>query len=117
VLATGFPFRAHQLLDPYLAIFLDVFLRSKAIRRPGAAALDLAYVSCGIFDGFFEFKLSAWDVAAGALMVEEAGGEVTDMDGGSDFLSSGNVLCGTNGVHTELLEIVTNHRNEWHSET
>jgi myo-inositol-1(or 4)-monophosphatase len=117
VLATGFPFRAHQLLDPYLAIFRDVFLRSKAIRRPGAAALDLAYGSCGIFDGFFEFKLSAWDVAAGALMVEEAGGVVTDMDGGSDFLSSGNVLCGTNGVHTELLEIVTNHRNEWHSET
>jgi len=117
LLATGFPFRAHQLLDPYLAIFHDVFLRSKAIRRPGAAALDLAYVSCGIFDGFFEFKLSAWDVAAGALMVEEAGGVVTDMDGGSDFLESGNVLCGTNGVHAELLEVVTNHRDEWHPAT
>jgi len=115
VLATGFPFRAHQLLDPYLAIFRDVFLRSKAIRRPGAAALDLAYAACGIFDGFFEFKLSTWDVAAGALMVEEAGGVVTDMDGGSDYLESGNVLCGTKGTHAELLEVVTKHRDEWRS--
>ncbi len=113
LVATGFPFRAHQLLDPYLAIFRDVFLRSKAIRRPGAAALDLAYTACGIFDGFFEFKLSPWDVAAGCLMVQEAGGTATDMDGGPDVLSTGNVLCGSDGVHRELLEIVQSHREAW----
>jgi len=113
LVATGFPFKAHRLLDPYLAIFREVFLGCKAIRRPGAAALDLAYTACGIVDGFFEFQLSPWDVAAGALMVEEAGGTITDMDGGVKYLSTGNVLCGTDGVHRDLLEIVQRHRDAW----
>ena len=117
VIATGFPFKAHELLDPYLAIFREVFLRCKAIRRPGAAALDLAYTAAGLFDGFFEFRLSPWDVAAGALLVEEAGGAVSDMDGGDDFLSSGDMLCGTAGVHAELLDIVRPHRASWSAET
>lgn len=110
LLATGFPFKAHRLLDTFLDIFRDVFLRCKAIRRPGAAALDLAYTACGLFDGFFEFELSAWDVAAGSLLVEEAGGIVTDMVGGADFLDSGNVVCGPPEVHRELLEVVGSHR-------
>jgi myo-inositol-1(or 4)-monophosphatase len=113
LVATGFPFKAHRLLDPYLAIFRDVFLRCKAIRRPGAAALDLAYTACGLFDGFFEFQLSAWDIAAGSLLVEEAGGVITGMDGGSDYLESGNVVCGTPGVHRELLETVSAHQESW----
>jgi myo-inositol-1(or 4)-monophosphatase len=113
LVATGFPFKAHRLLDPYLAIFRDVFLRCKAIRRPGAAALDLAYTACGLFDGFFEFQLSAWDVAAGAVLVEEAGGTITDMNGGMDYLESGNVVCGPPGVHRELLEVVSAHRESW----
>ena len=113
LVATGFPFKAHRLLDPYLAIFRDVFLRCKAIRRPGAAALDLAYTACGLFDGFFEFQLSAWDIAAGSLLVEEAGGVITGMDGGSDYLESGNVVCGTPGVHRELLEAVSAHQESW----
>jgi myo-inositol-1(or 4)-monophosphatase len=110
-LATGFPFRAHRVLDPYLRIFRDVFLRCKAIRRLGSAALDLAYTACGIFDGFFEFQLSPWDFAAGSLMVEEAGGVLTDMDGGSQFFESGNVLCGPAEVHRELLEVIQKHRD------
>jgi len=114
LIATGFPFKAHRLLDPYLAIFKDVFLRCKAIRRPGAAALDLAYTACGLFDGFFEFQLSAWDVAAGSILLEEAGGVITDMDGGADFLESGNVVCGPAGVHAELLVEVTKHAGAWH---
>jgi len=114
LLATGFPFKAHRLLDPYLAIFRDVFLQCKAVRRPGAAALDLAYTAAGLFDGFFEFQLSAWDVAAGSLLVEEAGGTITDMDGGSDFLDCGDVVCGSPGVHRELLKVVGRHREEWH---
>jgi myo-inositol-1(or 4)-monophosphatase len=113
LVATGFPFRAHELLDPYLAIFRDVFLRCKAIRRPGAAALDLAYTACGLFDGFFEFRLSPWDLAAGSLIVEEAGGTVSDMDGGDDYLSTGDMLCGAPGVHSELLEVVQSHRKSW----
>jgi myo-inositol-1(or 4)-monophosphatase len=113
LLATGFPFRALALLDPYLAIFRDVFRRCQGIRRLGSAALDLAYTACGIFDGFFEFELQPWDVAAGSLLVEEAGGLVTDMDGGADALASGHVLCGPHGVHGELLEIVQRHRSSW----
>jgi len=113
LLTTGFPFRAIGLLDPYLAIFRDAFRRCGGIRRPGSAALDLAHTACGIFDGFFEFELQPWDVAAGSLLVEEAGGVVTDMDGGGDFLRSGGVLCGPEGVHRELLEIVKRHRSWW----
>jgi len=113
LVATGFPFKAHQLLDPYLAIFRDVFLRCKALRRPGAAALDLAYTACGLFDGFFEFRLSPWDLAAGSLLVEEAGGSVSDKDGGSDFMATGDILCGSPGVHTELLEVVQSRREMW----
>jgi myo-inositol-1(or 4)-monophosphatase len=113
LLATGFPFKAHRLLDPYLAIFRDVFLRCKAIRRPGAAALDLAYTACGLFDGFFEFQLSAWDIAAGSVLVEEAGGTITDMDGGDRFLDGGDVVCGSAGVHRELLEIVEIYGDGW----
>jgi myo-inositol-1(or 4)-monophosphatase len=115
LVATGFPFRAHHLLDPYLDIFREVFLRCKAIRRPGAAALDLAYTACGLFDGFFEFKLSPWDLAAGCLLVEEAGGVVSDMTGGVEFLTSGHTVCGTAGVHAELLEVVLRHRDRWSS--
>lgn len=113
MVATGFPFKAHGLLDPYLAIFRDVFLDCKAIRRPGAAALDLAYTACGIVDGFFEFQLSPWDIAAGAVMVEEAGGSISDMDGGDDYLATGNVLSGSDGVRRDLLEIVQRHRRAW----
>jgi myo-inositol-1(or 4)-monophosphatase len=116
LVATGFPFKAHELLDPYLAIFRDVFLACKAIRRPGAAALDLAYTACGLFDGFFEFRLSPWDLAAGALLVTEAGGVTSDMDGGGDFFATGDMVCGTPGVHADLLDIVQRHRDRWHSE-
>ena len=116
LLTTGFPFRARHLLEPYLAIFHDVFLGAKAIRRPGAAALDLAYVAAGIFDGFFEFQLSPWDIAAGALLVLEAGGVVSDMDGGDAYLATGDVVCGTPGVHRDILEIVRRHRAGWQTE-
>jgi myo-inositol-1(or 4)-monophosphatase len=113
LLATGFPFRAHHLLDPYLGIFKEVFLRAKAVRRPGAAALDLAYTGAGVFDGFFEFALSPWDVAAGSLIVEEAGGRVVDMTGGGDCLGTGHILCGPAGVVDELLEVVGGFRGSW----
>ena len=111
-LATGYPFRAKSALDLYLRVFRDIFLEARAIRRCGAAALDLAYTAAGVFDGFFEFRLSAWDVAAGALLIEEAGGVVTDLDGGRDFLRTGNLLAGAPGVQQGLREVLRRHAGE-----
>ncbi len=102
-LATGYPFRAHAALDIYLDLFRAVFRRARAIRRCGAAALDLAYTAAGVYEGFFEFRLSPWDIAAGALLIEEAGGVVTDLDGGGGCFGSGNVLAGPPGVAADLL--------------
>jgi myo-inositol-1(or 4)-monophosphatase len=102
-LATGYPFRAAAALDAYLELFREVFRSARAIRRCGAAALDLAYTAAGVYDGFFEFRLSPWDVAAGALLVSEAGGVLSDLDGGGRWLESGNVLAGNPPVHGGLV--------------
>jgi myo-inositol-1(or 4)-monophosphatase len=111
-LATGFPFRALSTLDVYLAVFRDVFQHAKAIRRCGSAALDQAYTAAGVYDGFFELRLSPWDLGAGTLMVREAGGVVTDLDGGGGSFDSGNVVAGGPAVHRGLLEIVRRHASE-----
>jgi myo-inositol-1(or 4)-monophosphatase len=111
-LATGYPFRAHATIDLYLAAFRDAFLEAKAIRRCGAAALDLAYTAAGVYDGFFEFRLSPWDIAAGIVLVREAGGRVTDLNGGESFFRSGNVVAGGPGVQAELLAAVGRHASE-----
>jgi myo-inositol-1(or 4)-monophosphatase len=105
-LATGYPFRARAALDTYLAVFRAVFLRARAVRRCGSAALDLAYVASGVYDGFFEFRLSPWDLAAGCLMIEEAGGELFDLDGGASYFHRGNLLAGSPGVARDLREVV-----------
>jgi myo-inositol-1(or 4)-monophosphatase len=105
-LATGFPFRQQAKIDVYLRIFREVFLKAQSLRRAGSAALDLAYVAAGIFDGFFEFGLSPWDTAAGALLIAEAGGVVTDFDGGPSWRTRGNVLAGAPGVHAALRGLV-----------
>jgi myo-inositol-1(or 4)-monophosphatase len=97
LLGTGFPFRARHLLDIYLKSFSLFFNRARGVRRGGAAALDLAYVASGRLDGFWELTLSPWDIAAGVLLIEEAGGRVTDFFGGDTFLASGHVIA-TNGV-------------------
>lgn len=110
-LATGFPFRAHDELDAYLAIFRSLFLEARAIRRAGSAALDLAHVAAGVFDGFFEFRLSPWDIAAGAVLIEEAGGIVRDFDGGSGYLESGDVAAGSPGVVDAVLRAVRSVRD------
>lgn len=116
-IATGYPFRARAAIDTYLALFKAVFLEAKALRRPGSAALDLAYTAAGVYDGFFEFRLAPWDIAAGALLIEEAGGRVSDLDGGSDQLVSGNVVAGSPGVHADLLRKVAEHTSEHHLES
>lgn len=94
LLGTGFPFRSLEHLEEYLGMFRALFPVAAGIRRAGAAALDLAYVACGRLDGFWEFGLKPWDIAAGALLIKEAGGIITDMDGSDRFLDSGNVVAG-----------------------
>ncbi len=111
-LATGYPFRALSTLDLYLGIFRDVFHSAKAIRRCGSAALDLAYTAAGVYDGFFEFRLSPWDIGAGILLVREAGGVVTDLDGGEGFFAGGNIVAGGPAVHRDLLAAVKRHASE-----
>jgi myo-inositol-1(or 4)-monophosphatase len=104
-LATGFPFRSRDHIDLYLSLFREVFLQARAIRRAGSAALDLAYVAAGVFDGFFEFRLSPWDIAAGAILIEEAGGELTDFDGGQRYWQRGNIVAGARPVAAGLRAI------------
>lgn len=106
-LATGFPFKAHPAIDLYLSIFGDLFRRSRGIRRCGAAALDLAYTAAGVYDGFFEFRLAPWDLAAGTLLIREAGGLTTDLDGGGGFLETGNLLAGGRRLHADLSAVVS----------
>ncbi|RUO78457.1 inositol-1-monophosphatase [Pseudidiomarina taiwanensis] len=103
LLATGFPFKRKALSDVYLAVFADLFEDVADMRRAGAAALDLAYVAAGRVDGFFEFALQPWDMAAGALLVREAGGLVADFNGGHDFLSQGHIVAGNPKVVQALL--------------
>ena len=104
LLGTGFPFKNQDLLDTYLATFKALFKDTAGIRRPGSAALDLAYVAAGRIDGFWEFDLNPWDMAAGALLVQEAGGKVGDFAGGDDFLDSGNVIAGNLKVFEAMLK-------------
>ncbi len=106
LLATGFPFRYPEHLDDYMKSFASLTMKA-SIRRPGAATLDLAYVAAGRFDGYWEMGLSPWDVAAGALMVREAGGIVTDYDGQGEFVTSGKVIAATPRLYAELAEAVT----------
>ena len=105
VLATGFPFRNKALLPPYLAMFGRALARFEDMRRAGAAALDLAWTASSTFDGFFELGLNTWDVAAGAALVREVGGRVTDWSGGDTWIESGNILAGAPAVHDALLEL------------
>jgi myo-inositol-1(or 4)-monophosphatase len=111
-LATGFPFRAQEYVERYVAIFTDIIRVSKGVRRAGSAALDLAYTAAGVFDGFFEMHLAPWDVAAGALLVTEAGGVVTDFSGGQRWLERGNIVGAAPGVHAQLLRVIARHTNE-----
>ncbi|HEX2024798.1 MAG TPA: inositol monophosphatase family protein [Actinomycetota bacterium] len=104
VVGTGFPFRSKHRLPEYLEVFLPALERFEDLRRPGAVSLDLAWVAAGVFDGFFEIGLSPWDVAAGALLIEEAGGIVTDWSGGDGYLS-GDILAGARPVHAVLRDL------------
>jgi len=111
-LATGFPFRAQDHVETYCAIFQDVIRLAKGVRRAGSAALDLAYTAAGVFDGFFELHLAPWDIAAGTLMIEEAGGVVSDFSGGDRYWERGNIVGASPSVHRALLELIARHTDE-----
>jgi len=109
LLGTGFPFKSQQHLDAYLDMFRALFPRTAGIRRPGAAALDLAYVASGRLDGFWEIGLSVWDMAAGVLLIQEAGGISSDFVGGHDYLENGNLVAGNPKVFAEILKAIRPH--------
>ena len=106
LLTTGVPYRQDQqnLVDPYLASMKALLPDTAGVRRPGSAALDLAYVAAGRYDGFWEFTLHEWDIAAGVLMVQEAGGLIGDLKGGSDHLKTGNIVAASPKVFKEMIK-------------
>jgi myo-inositol-1(or 4)-monophosphatase len=110
LIGTGFPFRDGQDLERYMAMFAEVTRNTAGIRRAGSAALDLAYVACGRLDGFWELGLAPWDMAAGALMVIEAGGLVSDLAEGEDYLASGEIACGSPKVFAPLIRLLGKQR-------
>ena len=101
LLCTGFPYRDPKDTKPWLKTFALVLPRAQSIHRTGSSVLDFAYVAAGRYDGFWEFGMRTWDIAAGALLVQEAGGLVTNMDGGTD-LTSGNAIAGNPAIHEKL---------------
>jgi len=110
LIGTGFPFRDGSYLDTYLQMMKVMIQQTAGLRRPGAAALDLAYVAAGFYDGFFEIGLNAWDVAAGSLLVLEAGGLIGDFAGEGDYLHGGQVIAATPKVFAEIVQTLAPFR-------
>ena len=111
LLGTGIPFRSHQneKLPGYIKALEELAPQTAGIRRAGSAALDLAYVAAGRFDAFWEMGLKPWDIAAGLLLIQEAGGLVSDFEGGNHYMESGNVVCGNPKCFKHVLQVVNQH--------
>ena len=109
LIGTGFPFREFSHIDTYLAMFRDLTQKTSGLRRAGAATLDLAYVAAGRLDGFWEFGLSPWDMAAGSLLITEAGGLVGDLEGNGGYLESGNIVAGNPKIFAQLVQSLAPH--------
>jgi myo-inositol-1(or 4)-monophosphatase len=112
LIGTGFPFREIAQLDRYIAMFRELTLKTSGIRRPGSAALDLAYTAAGRYDGFWEMGLHPWDMAAGALMIVEAGGLVSDFSGNQTWLATGDIVAGNPKIFAQLLKILAAHYHD-----
>lgn len=106
LLATGFPYYDFDRMPAYLEILKEFMQQTHGIRRMGSAAVDLVYTAIGRFEGFYEYNLNAWDVAGGAIIVQEAGGTVTDFSGGDDFLFGRQMLASNGATHEELLRVI-----------
>jgi myo-inositol-1(or 4)-monophosphatase len=109
LIGTGLPFRDFTHVDAYLGMFKDMMQKTSGLRRPGSAALDLAYVASGWYDGFWEIGLSKWDIAAGALLVQEAGGLVADFEGNESWLETGNIVAGNPKIFGQLVQVLNPH--------
>jgi len=109
LLATGFPFRIQEHTDAYVGMMKEFMHKTAGIRRPGAAALDLANVAAGRMDGFWEIGLSPWDMAAGALMVQEAGGLVGDLQGNDGYLEKGMIVAANPKIFPQMLHVIASH--------
>ncbi|WP_242926243.1 inositol monophosphatase family protein [Pontibacter vulgaris] len=109
LVATGFPYYEFGQTSHYLQVLGSFMAKSHGVRRLGSAALDLAYVACGRFEGFFEFNLNAWDVAAGALIVQEAGGTVSKFTAGGDYIFGREIVASNGNIHPEMLETIAEH--------
>ena len=112
LLATGFPYYEFDYMQKYLKVIDALMKKTHGLRRMGSAAVDLAYTACGRFEGFFEYNLNAWDVAAGILLVQEAGGKVTDFKGGPDCLFGRELIAGGKAHPQMLSEIM----DKWHKD-
>ncbi len=111
LLATGFPYYDYNKMDEYVEL-LKVFMKdTRGVRRLGSAAADLAYVACGRFDGFYEYGLNPWDVAAGAFIIQQAGGIVKDFNGGENYLFGDNIMASSPGIYNEFIERIKIHFN------
>ena len=109
LIGTGFPYSSFEHVEAYMAIFRDLMQQTAGLRRPGAASLDLAYTAAGRYDGFFETGLKPWDMAAGCLLITEAGGMVGDLQGNDNFLSSGHVCAGAPRIYEQMLQVIAPH--------
>ena len=112
LIGTGFPFKQPEHLDCYLKTFKAIHPHVSGIRRAGSATLDLAYLAAGRLDGFWEIGLSSWDIAAGSLLVKEAGGFIGDFSGRDQYMETGNVVAGNTDVYKELLKKIHPHLTE-----
>lgn len=106
LLATGFPYYDYSALDRYMELFTYFLKHSHGLRRLGSAAVDLVYVACGRFDGFFEYGLNSWDVAAGSLIIRQAGGKVFDFKGGDDFIFGKQIVASNAAIAGEFLGVI-----------
>jgi myo-inositol-1(or 4)-monophosphatase len=109
LIATGFPYYDYEKQDEYMNLFKDLMRNSRGLRRLGSAAVDLAYVACGRFDAFYEYSLHPWDVAAGAFIVQQAGGKVCDFKGENDYLFGKEIITCNPHIQQELLVKVKQH--------
>ncbi len=112
LIGTGFPFRDGSYLDTYLRMMKTMIESTAGLRRPGAAALDLAYVAAGFYDGFWEVGLNPWDVAAGSLLVQEAGGLIGDLSGNGDYLHGGQVIAANPKIFAQMVTTLAPYRSE-----
>ncbi|BBI98984.1 inositol monophosphatase [Ferrigenium kumadai] len=109
LIGTGFPYTKFDHMDAYVGIFKDLIQKTAGLRRPGSAALDLAWMAAGRYDGFFETGLHVWDIAAGTLLITEAGGMVSDLHGKETYLKTGHICAGNPNIHPQLLQVIAPH--------